>query len=145
MSYYDDTQFKIGLTPTSMASLRDLHIPPPDTVVYSPAATYHVRADFTRVGDGFSSTDWIWDVMSLSRIHNLLSFLDGEESRALYIQTEKKDGLYPNPRVGFGLFYCIMWKPILSGEDGVMIVGSPYAYQTIRIRFVNLVEQAGYL
>ena len=145
MSYCDDTQYQIGTNINRLASLKRIGVPPPDTTVFSPAASYHVRSDFTRVGDGFASTEWIWDTMSLSRLFNLLSFLNGADWASVYIATEKKDGFYPNPRTGFSVFSAIMWKPMLSGEDGVMLVGSPYVYQTVRIRFVNLVEQGGYL
>lgn len=143
-SWRDNTNYQIGSTPTGLMSLRELNIPVPDQVVFRPMAAYYVRADFTRVGDGFASTDWIWDVLDLNSVYKLLSFLGGEESVALYVVTDKRDGTIPNPATAFGLYYSIMWKPIMSGEEGVPIARSQVALQTVRLRFVNMVEQVGY-
>lgn len=144
-SWYSDTDFKLSTNVNSLVSLRSMKIPPPDTVVWSPNAVHYVRADFTRVGDGFASAQWIWDTMSIARLANLLSFLAGEDWANVYVQTHKNDGTYPAPDLQFGVFSAIMWKPLIGENDGVQIVGSPYTMQTVRIQFVNMVEQAGYL
>jgi hypothetical protein len=143
-SWFDDTNYQIGTSPTTLLKLRDLSVPPPDQVIFRPAATYYVRADFKRVGDGFASADWIWDVLDLSSMYKLLSFLNGEDSVALYVVTDRRDGTIPNPKNAFELFYSIMWKPIMSGEEGTPIARSPYALQTVKLSFVHMVEQAGY-
>jgi hypothetical protein len=144
-SWYQDTDFKISLDIDNLISLRDMKVAPPDTVVWRKNAVNYVRGDFTRVGDGFASAEWIWDTITISRLSNLLYFLAGEDWASVYIQTHKNDGTYPAPELQFGVFSAIMWKPIIGGDDGVQIVGSPYTMQTVRIRFVNLVEQSGYL
>lgn len=144
-SWYEDSDFKIGTNINILLSLRDMKVSPPDTVTWNPTAVAYVRSDFTRVGDGFASAEWIWDTITLPRLSKLLSFLDGEEWASVYIQTHKNDGTYPTPELEFGVFSAIMWKPRIGGNDGVQIVGSYRTMQTVRIQFVNLVEQAGYL
>lgn len=140
-----DFDYQIGDTPTQMVTLRQLGIAPPDQVVFKPSTTYYARADFQRVGDGFASCDWIWDIISLSRLSNLLSFLNGQESASLYIATDKRDGTHPNPKTSFAVFSAIMWKPIITGEEGVHVAKSPYALQTVKVQFVYMVELTGYL
>ena len=122
-SWYEDTDFKISLDIDALISLRDIRIPPPDTVVWRPSAIHYIRSDFTRVSDGFASAQWIWDTISISRLSNLLSFLAGEEFASVYVQTHKNDGTYPAPELQFGVFSAIMWKPIIGGDDGVHIEG----------------------
>lgn len=145
MAYSLDTQFSVGLTPQHMITLFQMKIPPPDQVVYRPFATSYVRGDYSRVGDGFAMSEWIWDIISIVRLSKLLSFLGGAEFKDLYVVTDKRDGTYPNPRVAFALFAAKMWKPVLTGEEGVAVARSPYAMQTVKIQFVNLIEQSGYL
>ena len=145
MAYSQDTQFSVGLTPQRMITLSQMKIAPPDQVVYRPYATAYVRGDYSRVGDGFASTDWIWDIISIVRLYKLLGFLGGADYKDLYVVTDKREGTFPNPRSAFALFYAKMWKPILTGEEGVAVARSPYAMQTVKIQFVNLIEQTGYL
>jgi hypothetical protein len=144
MSYLDDSSYKLGILPQDLISLRDMRIAAPDQVVYRSAATSYVRADFSRVSDGFTSVEWVWDMISISRLSTLLGFLNGADYINLYVQTDKRDGTFPNPRASFAVFYAMMWKPILSGEEGVSVVKSPYTMQTVKIQFVNMIEQAGY-
>jgi hypothetical protein len=144
-SWYEDSDFKIGTDINVLLSLRDIKVAPPDTVVWRPNAIAYVRADFSRVGDGFASAEWIWDTITIARLSKLLSFLGGEDFADVYIQTHKNDGTYPTPELEFGVFSATMWKPIIGGNDGVQVVGSYRTMQTVRIQFVNLVEQAGYL
>jgi hypothetical protein len=144
-TYNLDSAYAIGLEPTQMVYLRQMNIAPPDQIVYKPAAVYYVRSDFSRVGDGFASVEWVWDMISISRLHNIISFLDGEDYASLYVLTDKRDGSYPNPRTSFGLFYATMWKPIITGEEGVFVARSPYVVQTVKLQFVNMVEMSGYL
>jgi len=145
VAYNQASQYSIGITPTDLLALRDMHIAPPDQVVYRPASIYYVRGDMSRVGDGFAMCEWIWDAISLSRLSTILEFLDGDTYKDVYIVTDKRDGTFSNPDDSFALFYAKMWKPILSGEEGVSIARSPYALQTVKIQFVDLVEQSGYL
>lgn len=144
-SWYDESNFKIGTAVDVLLSLRDMKVAPPDTVVWRPTAVSYVRSDFTRVGDGFASAEWIWDTISIARLSKILSFLAGEDWADVYIQTQKNDGTYPTPELEFGVFSAVMWKPTIGGNDGVQIVGSYRTMQTVRIQFVNLVEQTGYL
>ena len=144
-SYCEDTDYQLGLSPTGVIPLSKLRLPEPDQVVYRPAAIYYVRSNFTRVSDGYVSTEWIWDTMSIGRLSKLLSFLAGEDYANVYLVTDKRDGTYPNPKVSFGMFSAIMWKPILSGDEGIHVAQSPYVVQTIKINFVHMVELSGYL
>ena len=59
-----DFQYALGVNPENLAELKKLRIPIPDQVVYAPASLYYVRTDGTRVGDGFATFSWIWDVIS---------------------------------------------------------------------------------
>lgn len=144
-SYEKDSQYGIGRTMMAMATLRQLGIAAPDQIVYAPGTAVYVRGDGSRVSDGGTIADWIWDVISIERLAALLDYLDGAEYANVYIQTNKFDGTYPNPRTSFATFSCIMWKPVLSGSEGVGVAASPYAAQTVRVRFVNLIEVGDYL
>jgi hypothetical protein len=84
-------------------------------------------------------------MISISRLSQILSFLGSADFAKVYIVTDKRDGTFPNPKISFGMFYATMWKPILSGDEGVFVVKSPYVAQTVKVTFVNLVEQLGYL
>jgi len=139
-----DFAYKIGLTATTMMLLSDMKLAPPDQVVWRPSAVHYPRADFSRVGDGFSSFDWIWDTISIARLSSLLKLLNGAESVRLYAVTDKRDGTYPNPRSAFSVFWATMWKPVLSGEEGVSVVKSPYVMQTVKVQFVNAIELTTY-
>ena len=144
-TYNLDSAYAIGLLTAEMVYLRQMNVPPPDQIVYKPAAVYYVRSDFSRVGDGFASVEWVWDTISISRLHNLLSFLGTADYASLFVITDKRDGSYPNPRTSFGMFSATMWKPIITGEEGVFVARSPYVVQTVKIQFVNMVELSGYL
>lgn len=143
--YEDDTNYQVGETPQTLIPLRRMLIPIPDQVVFQAAATYYTRADGTRVGDGVTSCEWIWDVISAANLSTLLGFLNGQDSARLYISTDRRDGTYPNPRSAFDVYYAIMWKPVVAGQEGVPIARTPYAYQSVRVRFTNLIIQPGYL
>lgn len=143
--YYKDTDYRIGFTAQTLAPLRRMEIPVPDQAVYSPASIYYVRGDKTRVGDGASSCSWIYDAIALDTLYKLLAFLQGADYKRLYIRTDTRDASSPTPRGMFNVYYCIMYKPILSGQEGVNIARSPYALQSVKLSFVDLVLQPGYL
>lgn len=140
---YEDTDFRIGLDVNNLMRLDDLGIPIPDQPIFEKASVYYIRADKSRVGDGFASAAWIWDVIGRSSLAKLLEFLGGEdvESRTLYIKTDKRDAMKPNPRTNFATFEAVMYRPILSGSEGAYVARSPYAIQTVRVQFHNLEEQ----
>lgn len=142
-SFRDDTNYGIGRTLTDIADLRLLGVGIPDQVIYDPSATHYERADQTRVGDGFARVTWIWDNIALSRLSALLDFLDGADYAQVYINTDVREGSKVAPSSAFKTFYAIMWRPILSGEEGVPVARSPYAYQTVAIQFRKLIEQGG--
>lgn len=145
MSYCEDSGYQIGLVPTQMTTLRNLGVPPPDQVVYKPAGIYYVRGDFHRVSDGSASCEWVWDTISLARLYKVLDLLGGSESVNLYVITDKRDATFPNPETSFSMFSAIMWKPIITGEEGVFVAKSPYTIQTLKLQFVYMVELTGYL
>jgi len=144
-SWKDATDYMIGATITTMASLRDMGIPPPDQAIFQPAATYYVRGDHTRVGDGTAVATWIWDVICLERLSAILDHLDGEDYANVYIQTAIRDGRYSRPSLEFDRYSAIMWWPLLFGQEGVPIARSPFVMQTVKIQFVNVVLYSGYL
>ena len=140
-----DGQYGIGHTADTIIPLIRLHVAPPDQVVYNTAAVHYVRGDGSRVGDGVSTLQWIWDTMSRNRLSKLLQYLDNEEYAQVYIVSDRRQGLFPLPVSEFMTFRATMWRPIMSGEDGVGVATSFYAFQTVRLTFVNLVELPGYL
>jgi len=144
-NYTEDSDYKIGESLAKVVSLRLLNIAVPDQVTYRPASVYYVRSNLSRVGDGFTSVTWVWDMMSIEKLARLLSFLNGAEYASVYIKTDIRDGTHAIPANAFRVYSCMMWKPILSGEEGVPVVKSPYVMQTVQVKFVDLVEQVGYL
>lgn len=140
MSYCDDSDYALGIVPQKMATLKKMNIAPPDQVVYRPYSSYYVRSDLSRIGDGFASVEWIWDTISIARLSQVLDFLDGEDNAVVYVYTDKRDGTFPNPKSSFSLFSALMWKPLVSGEEGVFVAKSPYVVQTLSIKFVRMVE-----
>jgi len=125
---------------TYMIPFTRLDIPIPDQIVYSPHATTYIRADHTRIGDGYPTLTWTWDVLSRTGAYKLLSLLDGAEYANVRIRTDIRDGTNPNAASAFRLFDAIMWKPQLSGQEGIMIARSHEAYQTFVLTFKKLVE-----
>lgn len=137
-SWTDDTDYKIGRTAARLVPLTWMGIPPPDQVVYREAAVYYVRGDQSRVSDGFISCSWIWDIISIARLATLLDFLDGAEFADVFIRTDIRDGTYWQQQNAFNVFSAIMWKPVLSGQEGVYVARSAYATQTVEINFRKL-------
>jgi hypothetical protein len=144
-NYQNDTFYKIGRDPANLLSLRNLKIAAPDQVTFQAASTYTIRADMSRVGDGFAFATWIWDVISIERLAKLLEYLNNEDYVSLYIRTDIRDGTHAVAANAFKVFSAIMWKPLLSGQDGNAVVKTPYAMQSVKLQFMNLVEVPGYL
>ncbi len=140
-----DTDYCLGVAANKMIPLRLLLVPDPDQVIYKPAAMFYQRADFHRVGDGFASIEWIYDILDNVSTYKLLEFLNGEESKGIYVRSDIRDGTYLNNGQAFNVFYAVMWKPILTGEEGVSVARSSKAQQTVKITFMNPIIQAGYL
>lgn len=140
-----DFQYALGVDPENIATLRRMMIPIPDQVVYSPASMYYVRSDMTRVGDGFGSITWIWDVISRDRLAVLLEPMGGAEYLYIYVKSDKRDGEHALPEEGYSIFYSIMYRPILSGREGTPIARSSKAYQSVKLQFRILSEETSYL
>lgn len=140
-----DADYKIGLSVDALLPLRRLGVPDPDVPVGSEAAVYYARADGSRVGDGFTSVSWVYDVISRVSLYRLMQFLSGEDYAYVYVKTDIRDGENALPRQDFAVYYGIMYKPILSGQEGSPIARSAGAYQSVKIQFVDLVLQPGYL
>ena len=145
MALNDDIQYALGTNPNNLTLLRRLKVPIPDQVVFSPASIYYYRADSTRVGDGFSTAMWVYDVISSENLAILLEFLDGADYTYLYVKTDERDGDSAIASEGFSVFYAIMYRPILSGQEGVPIARSSKAYQSVKITFKLLSEHTEYL
>lgn len=144
-NYREDTLYKIGLDLANMPSLRQLGIAPPDQVTFQAASAYYVRGDLSRVGDGYSLASWIWDVISIDRLSKLTALLGGADYVSLYIRTDIRDGTFAIAANAFKVYSAMLWKPLLFGKDGNSVVRSPYAMQSVKLQFVNLVEVPGYL
>ena len=140
-----DFQYAIGDDPNNLSPLRRLKIPIPDQVVYSPSSLYYVRADGTRVGDGFGTINWIWDVISRENLAIFLEVMGGADFHYTYVKSDKRDGEHALPEEGYSVFYVIMWRPILSGTEGVPIARSPKSYQSVRVQFRIISEEVSYL
>jgi hypothetical protein len=144
----NDIQYAVGLDPNNLTPLngpKSLKIPIPDQVVFTPASVYYYRADGTRVGDGFAGAVWVYDVISGESLYLLLEILDEEEYVYMYVRTDKRDGNYALPEDAFSVYYAIMYRPILSGEEGVPIARSSKAYQSVKIMFRLLSEHIEYI
>lgn len=140
-----DRDYQIGTDVTAMLPLRRLGVPAPDVPVGSTAAVYYTRADGTRIGDGFTSVAWVYDIISRTALSRLMKFLGNSDWARVYIKTDIRDGNEALPRNAFGVYYGIMYRPILTGEEGSPIAGSMGAFQSVKIQFVDLVYQPGYL
>ena len=140
-----DFQYALGTDPNNLGTLRRMKIPIPDQVVYAPASVYYVRSDGTRVGDGFAVVTWIWDVIARHNLAILLEPMGGEDYLYTYVKSDRRDGEYALPEEGYTIWYAIMWRPILSGTEGVPIAKSPVSYQTVKLQFKLLSEHTKYL
>lgn len=145
MDRREDFQYAIGTDPNNLSTLRRMRVPIPDQVVYAPAALYYVRADGTRVGDGFATVNWIWDVIARNNLAILLEPMEGAEYMYTYVKSDKRDGNHALPEEAYSIFYSILWRPILSGTEGVPIARSPVSYQSVRLQFRILSEESSYL
>lgn len=125
-------------TDPAMMSFTRLELPLPDQVVYRTASAYYVRADQSRVGDGYPTLLWVWDVLSIRKLSILLSLLDGAEYANVRVRSEAKDGTQPNPYASFVTFDGVMLKPIVSGDEGLPIARSHNAMQTVSVQFRKL-------
>lgn len=147
MNLYESDEYAIGLTAATMAPLRLLNIAFPDQVVWRDAEIYYQRGDYSRVGDGLPSFEWIWDVISIARLSSLLSLLQNTDSAWVYVRTARRNGLMPNIQSEFVVTHSIMYRPIISGQEGEPIARSSMGLQTVKISFVSveLMTQYGYL
>ena len=141
----DENKYALGTDPNNLPTLRRMEIPMPDQVVFDKASVYYVRSDGTRVGDGYSVASWIYDVISIHKLASLLEVLDGEDFGYVYVTTDTRDGDISLPEEGFKMYCAIMWRPILSGSEGVPIARSSKSFQSVKIRFKLLYEMTGYL
>lgn len=140
-NWCNDSAYAIGVDANSIVKLRRAEIPPPDQIVMAPTATVYTRGDASRVGDGYRSCQWIWDVISIEKLNNLLNIAgltDGSHSASIYVVTDIRDGTTHQPT--FKTYQAQMYKPILSGKEGTPIARSPYAYQTVKVTFNKMVE-----
>ena len=124
---------------STLFSFAKLGLSIPDQIVYRVASVYYGRADYSRVGDGFPQLTWVWDVLSRSTLAILLTLLDGNDYADVVVRTDTRTGEDPNPLPSFTTFTAVMWKPLLSGEEGVMVARSNLAYQTVSVKFRKLV------
>ena len=140
-----DYLYGIGYYANAVVSFRMLRIPIPDQVIWQAASQYYARSDMSRVGDGFSIISMVYDVISYESLARLLDHLNGNESAELYVRTDVRDGTFAIAANAFKIYKATMWKPLLFGQEGEPIVRTSKAYQTVQIKFVNAVEQIGYL
>lgn len=137
----DDTAYAIGLTSSTLVKLRQAQLPPPDQVVMLPTAVNYVRGDASRVGDGYRSCQWIWDVISIERLSiflRLAGLAEGATSTTVYISTPLREGVYNKPN--FRTYSTVMYKPLMTGKEGTPIARSPYAWQSVKVMFNKMVE-----
>jgi len=123
---------------STLMSFTMLRLPIPDQVIYREAAKYYMRADFSRVGDGFPTLTWVWDVLSDAKLSILLTILDGEDYASVRVRTSARTGVEPGPAAAFKTFDCVMLKPVVSGEEGIPVARSQLAMQTVTVQFREL-------
>lgn len=145
MSWYADTDYALGFDPHFMISLRDLHIAVPDQITYQDASVQYVRSDMSRVGDGYTILVWIYDTISVAPIARLSEFLQGKKSNIVYVRSDVRDGTHAVPSKAFKVYKATMWQPLLYGEEGSPVAKTARLYQTVQIKYVDAVEQVGYL
>jgi hypothetical protein len=145
MSYLDDTKYAIGITPQLLIPLRKMVVPVPDQVYGDTATEYYTRGDLSRTGDGPAWVVWVWDVLGFASSSKILSFLNGADSVRVYVRTDIPNAQNGLPRNNFDVYYGWMYKPIIDGNEGSRVARSPYAYQSIKVQFMELVLQPGYI
>ena len=134
---HDEYQIRRAADPAMMSFTR-LGLPIPDQVVYREFAKYYVRADQSRVGDGFPILLWVWDILTDRKLSILLSILDGAEYAVVRVRSEARTGIEPNPIASFKTFDAVMLKPVISGEEGIPVARSHVALQTVTVQFRKL-------
>lgn len=140
-TWNEDTQY--ALCPASaddVIRLQDMDVPKPDNSVIG-FPVYRVRADLTRVADGHLQCSWIWNTIARTSLYKLLAAvgITGATTYAhVKIYTDDRSGTTPSPE--FKLYTAVMYAPNLTGDDGSMIVKSPYMLQSTRVIFNKLVE-----
>lgn len=139
MSVFDEYQIRRAADP-AMMSLGRLSLPVPDQVVFREYALVYVRADLSRVGDGYSSLTWVYDVLTRAHINSFVSLLGGANYASVRLRTDTRDGEYAGVTASFKLYDAVMWKPVLSGQEGISIARSDVAFQTVSINFRKLQE-----
>jgi hypothetical protein len=140
-----NNQYALGIDPNNLPTLKRMLVPIPDQVIFAPASLYYTRSDGTRVGDGYMSAGWIYDIISINKLNVLLQPLEGEDYAYLYMVTEARDASFALAELSFKMYYAILWKPILSGNEGVPVARSATALQSVKLQFRLLYEMTGYL
>lgn len=142
----DDFDYRVS--PTSVATLlrlRDLGISPPDQAIWFPYAESYIRGDNSRAGDGLPFVEWVWDVMDIQQAYTLMNMFFSTQTTTstdnVFIRTDVRQGDSASPRNAFKNYECTVWRPEMFGPDGQPIVRSGKALQTVKFKFVNLVEQ----
>jgi hypothetical protein len=125
-------------TDPAMVPFTRLKLPLPDQTIYREHAKYYLRADQSRVGDGFPTLTWVWDILTDNKLSILLGFLDGNDYADVRVRTEARLGTTANAEVSFLTFDAVMLKPILSGQEGVPVARSHTALQTVSVNFRQL-------
>lgn len=133
-----------GLTASTMMSLADLAISAPDQIIFKPFSDSYIRGDLTRVGDGASSIEWIWDVMAqveLATLNNIFFSTDTLTFKVLVnIRSPKRIGTKAGAAEQLQDFTATVWRPEVFGPEGTPVVRSVKATQAVMFQFTNLVE-----
>lgn len=127
-------------TDPDLMSFERLKLPPPDQVVFREYGLVYVRADHSRVGDGYPSLTWVYDVISRANLYKFVALLGGEDYASVRIRTDTRDAEHAGVETSFKIFDAVMWKPVLSGQEGTSIARSDLAFQTVSINFRKLQE-----
>lgn len=135
--------YRIGRLSTRLLRLVDLGVPPPSQALYYPYTISYVRADLARIGDGVATIEWTWDVLDLRELAPLLDiFFDATTdtyAHLRYIRSDYRTGDFAGPAQSFANFKCTVWRPQVFGQDGEPVVNTNQAYQSVRLKFTNLV------
>jgi hypothetical protein len=128
--------YEIGASTAAMSNVEDLLTNSkfdgiaPKGMAVRPYAYYHEAASGLSYGDGYPYTEWRFDALGEADKNVLDGYLNGGQSRRLYIRTRDEDGSYT-------LYEAVMHRPKQTNEAR----HETLLWRDLVYRFTMLVEQ----
>lgn len=129
------SEYKIGLTLSTLALLRDRGIPDPESAHLEKYSVRYRAGDGSIKGDGFPAITWRWDTLSRATLWKITALLGGAASVPVYVRTRLDSGGIPT----WATYTGILEDPDLAGQDGTPIPQDVRGYQNVSIRISRLV------